>query len=234
MVMRAKREFQRPKHPHYTVEEFYKHNGLLQPIRAIVYQDVQFFEKKFVDDAAYINKTLGLLKNANVVDLEPAKAWKKCINRSNVVGYFAAWMDDPGAEACNPDEINDYRIMITYSFCRPMDWPYFDPHLSKVLAINKDNVCGHIDIDRESKSCSIFRGNVIVTDELDKCEKKIITDKSVKTNFSTNVFFEKIPADNVFKQTAVVYIPLGSLSDQFNYFAERIMKYHKIGRFRFA
>ena len=112
------------------LEQFQANNGILQPIRAIVYTKPQspIHIAKMVKKIALAQEALtndhGLYSHTAA-----KKVWATYVNRSNVVGYFAAYK--------SPDYELDGEIRIGYSFCKPEDWWKFNAGVSQKIAINK-------------------------------------------------------------------------------------------------
>lgn len=108
--------------------EFQEDGGILQPIRAIVMKNPDI--EKVATTSINIFNTLELLSSNDpkINKLIVADQWASCINKSNIVGYFAA----------NKDEYND--VYISYSFCKPEDWYRFNPVIGKYIAINKNSI----------------------------------------------------------------------------------------------
>ena len=109
-----------------TYEQFTEAGGILQPIRAIVIKnarDLPFLFKQCEKIAVTHDR---LTRPIIVADefSEAKEQWKEFINRSNIIGYFAA-------EKC------DNGVIIGYSYCKPEDWPRFKHSIAKNIAINK-------------------------------------------------------------------------------------------------
>ena len=109
-----------------TYEQFTEAGGILQPIRAIVIKNAKdlSFLFKLCEKIAVTHDRLARRISFTGEMEEAREQWKEFINRSNIVGYFAA-------EKC------DNGIIIGYSYCKPEDWPKFKHNIAQNIAINK-------------------------------------------------------------------------------------------------
>ena len=112
------------------VKEFEKNGGILQPIRAIVTPT----KNKTILDVVKLCNKIAVTHSSIMHGCTKAKDdWRYLVNRSNVIGYFAAIKEGD-------------TVIISYSICKPEDWRNFGKHISKKIAVSKiNNKCWSID-----------------------------------------------------------------------------------------
>jgi hypothetical protein len=105
------------------VKEFESKGGIFQPIRAITTPT----KNKTIFDV--INTCTEIAVTHDAVSRGCAKAkddWKKLVNKSNIIGYFAAIKEGNS-------------VVVSYSICKPEDWKTFNKNISKKIAASKIN-----------------------------------------------------------------------------------------------
>ena len=185
-----------------SVEDFYKADGIVQPIRAIVNRNLFDFNK-VSKVAVDVQLALAWLASDNEEEHETGKkTWRSLINSSNIIGYFSAV------------KISDYDIKIGYSLCKPMDWPNFNSKIGKTIAINKHSNYNWIvhAFDPKTGVC------------LPWIEQKLAMSKSLYNRF-VNV---GMTHDKNGNKAWIVFNMLGTLDDQLEHFVKRVIRYYRL------
>lgn len=106
------------------IQEFEKNGGIFQPIRAIVRPSCK---KQLIDVIKECNH-ISVVHDRLSRGCEAAKEqWTNLVNKSSVIGYFAAIKNDHG------------DVIVSYSVCKPEDWKSFNKNISKKIAIKKES-----------------------------------------------------------------------------------------------
>lgn len=185
-----------------SVEEFYTDDGIVQPIRAIVNRDLFDFNK-VSKIAVDVQLALTWLASDSEHEKEEGRAlWKSLINSSNIVGYFSAI------------KISEHDVRIGYSLCKPMDWPIFNPKIGKTIAINKHGNYNWIvhAFDPKSGVCMPW------------IEQKLAMSKALYNRY-VNV---GMTHDKNGNKEFIVFSMLGTLDEQLDHFAKRVVRYYKL------
>ena len=188
-----------------SVEDFYKAEGIIQPIRAIVNKNLFDFNK-ISKVAVDVQLALHWLASDDEEEKETGKKfWRSLINSSNIVGYFSAI------------KISDTDVKIGYSLCKPMDWPNFNSKIGKTIAINKH---------------SNYNWIVHALDKNGICmpwiEKSMNPSKSLTNRFVD----EGVTCDKNGGKEFIVFNMLGTLNDQLDHFVHRVIRYYKLDEVR--